>query len=152
MLVLARCGTYFASLAFGYFISFGIRQTFSTANEFQILMGTALHVRDMVEGGLNVPPQVLWSEFLMLIPQQLLPVEKIDPSFWYLIESGLSETGSGYMFWRSRGEAGETRSFSCGRGVSGRAGAGFVLWNIPGVRRVSATVSGGYLAVNGDLL
>jgi hypothetical protein len=71
---------------------------FSTSNEFQVLMGTALHVRDMVQSGLKVPLQVTWSELLMLIPQQLLPLQKIDPSIWYLIESGYSESGSGYMF------------------------------------------------------
>jgi hypothetical protein len=86
-------------LAYGNIRNYADRPIdFSTANEFQILMGTALHVRDMVESGLKVPPQVTWSELLMLIPQQLLPIEKIDPSIWYLIESGLSESGSGYMF------------------------------------------------------
>jgi hypothetical protein len=71
---------------------------FSMANEFQVLMATALDVRQMVESGLKVPTEVLWSEILMLIPQQFLPVNKIDPSIWYLIESGYSESGSGYMF------------------------------------------------------
>jgi hypothetical protein len=86
-------------LAYGNIRNYADRPIdFSTANEFQILMGTALHVRDMVESGLKVPPQVIWSELLMLIPQQLLPIEKIDPSIWYLIESGLGESGSGYMF------------------------------------------------------
>ena len=86
-------------LAYGNIRSYAGRAIdFSTANEFQTLMGTALHVRDMVQSGLKVPPQVIWSEVLMLIPQQLLPIQKIDPSIWYLIESGFSETGSGYMF------------------------------------------------------
>lgn len=86
-------------LAYGNIRSYADRAIdFSTANEFQTLMGTALHVRDMVQSGLRVPPQVIWSEVLMLIPQQLLPIQKIDPSIWYLIESGFSESGSGYMF------------------------------------------------------
>jgi hypothetical protein len=95
----------FAVLFLGLLLSYGnfrsyndIFIDFSTADEFQVLMGTALHVRDMVESGLKVPPQVIWHELLMLIPQQLLPIEKVDPSIWYLIESGYSETGSGYMF------------------------------------------------------
>jgi hypothetical protein len=98
---LATFGILFLSSlqAYGYLRDYSEKTVnFSTATEFQILMGTALHVRDMIEGGLSVPPQVLWSEFLMLIPQQFLSVEKMDPSNWYLVVSGLDETGSGYMF------------------------------------------------------
>lgn len=98
---LAAFGILFLSLlqVYGYLRDYSNKPVdFSTATEFQILMGTALHVRDMIEGGLSVPPQVLWSELLMLIPQQLLPIEKMDPSNWYLVVSGLDETGSGYMF------------------------------------------------------
>lgn len=99
--VLGACVVPFLALllAYGYSRNYSDEFTdFSTANEFQVLMVTALHVRDMVESGLKVPPQIPWSELLMLIPQQLLPIEKIDPSIWYLVESGYSETGSGYMF------------------------------------------------------
>jgi hypothetical protein len=89
----------FLLVAYGNFRNFtDVFIDFSTMDEFQTLMGTALHVRDMVARGLQAPPQVLWSELLMLIPQQLLPIEKVDPSIWYLIESGFSEDGSGYMF------------------------------------------------------
>ena len=98
---LAAFSILFLSLlqAYGYLRDYSDKAIdFSTANEFQILMGTALHVRDMIEGGLSVPPQVLWSEFLMLIPQQLVPIEKMDPSNWYLVVGGMEETGSGYMF------------------------------------------------------
>jgi hypothetical protein len=108
--VAAAVGILFLSLllAYGYVRDYSNHASdFSTANEFQVLMGTALHVRDMVADGLKVPPQVRWSELLMLIPQQLLPTEKIDPSIWYLLESGYSETGSGYMFGvQSQAEAG----------------------------------------------
>jgi hypothetical protein len=98
--VLAAFSILFLSflLAYGYLRDYSGNIDFSTANEFQVLMGTALHMRNMVEGGLSVPSQVLWSELLMLIPQQLLPIEKMDPSNWYLVASGLDETGSGYMF------------------------------------------------------
>jgi hypothetical protein len=99
--VLGACAVLFLGLllAYGDIRSYGGKAfDFSTANEFQTLMGTALHVRDMVQSGLKVPAQVIWSEVLMLIPQQLLPIQKIDPSLWYLIESGFSESGSGYMF------------------------------------------------------
>jgi hypothetical protein len=98
--VLAAFSILFLSLllAYGYLRDYSGNVDLSTANEFQILMGTALHVRDMVEGGLSAPSQVLWSELLMLIPQQLLPIEKMDPSDWYLVMSHMDETGSGYMF------------------------------------------------------
>jgi hypothetical protein len=99
--VLGACLVVFLAflLAYGYARNYSEEAAdFSTANEFQVLMVTAFHVRDMVESGLKVPLQVPWSELLMLIPQQLLPIEKIDPSIWYLVESGYSETGSGYMF------------------------------------------------------
>lgn len=99
--VLAAGAVLFLSLllAYGYQRDYPVDATdFSTANEFQVLMSTNLHIREMVANGLKTPPQVHLSELLMLIPQQLLPVEKIDPSIWYLLESGFSETGSGYMF------------------------------------------------------
>jgi hypothetical protein len=99
--VLAAGGILFLSLllAYGYLRDYSAyASNFSTANEFQVLMGTDLHMREMVANGLKIPPQVQWSELLMLIPQQLLPIEKIDPSIWYLLESRYSETGSGYMF------------------------------------------------------
>jgi hypothetical protein len=99
--VLAAGGILFLSLllAYGYLRDYsGYDRDLSTGNEFQVLMGTDLHMREMVANGLKIPPQVLWSELLMLIPQQLLSIEKIDPSIWYLLESGYSETGSGYMF------------------------------------------------------
>jgi hypothetical protein len=100
MPVLAACGILFLSLllGYGYFRSYSDSIDFSTANEFQVLMATALHVRDLIESGLTAPPQVSWSEVLMLVPQQLLPIEKIDPSNWYLLVSGFADSGSGFMF------------------------------------------------------
>lgn len=85
-------------LAYGYLRDHGGSVDLSSANEFQVLMATAIHVKSMVNSGLVAPFEVLWSELLMLIPQQLISVEKIDPSNWYLQESGLLEYGGGYMF------------------------------------------------------
>lgn len=120
-------------LAYGNIRNYADRPVdFSTANEFQILMGTALHVRDMVESGLKVPPQVIWSELLMLIPQQLLPIEKIDPSIWYLIESGFSERGSGYMFGvQSQAEVGWGNPELVLRGVLLAVALGFLHRQYP---------------------
>jgi hypothetical protein len=98
--VLGICAILFLSflLTYGYWRDFSGSADFSSANEFQILMGTALHVRNMVENGLVAPVQVKWSELLMLLPQQLLAIEKIDPATWYLIESGNIDGGTGFMF------------------------------------------------------
>jgi hypothetical protein len=64
---------------------------FSAANEFQILVGTAMHVAWLDARGLlgQVPWQIYFSDLINLVPQQLLPFEKIDPSNWYLDVSGL---------------------------------------------------------------
>lgn len=119
--VLAVGGILFLSLllAYGYLRDYSeYASDFSTANEFQVLMGTDLHIREMVANGLKIPPQVSWSELLMLIPQQLLPFEKIDPSIWYLVESGFNDTGSGYMFGvQSQAETGWGNPELFARGV-----------------------------------
>jgi hypothetical protein len=112
-------------LLYGYMRDFSEPADFSTSNEFQTLMGTALHVSNLVESGLIAPAQVVWSELLMLIPQQLLPVEKIDPANWYLIESGLAESGTGYMF-----------------GVQSQANVGLGNWELFGRAIVLALVLG----------
>lgn len=72
---------------------------FSMANEFQILYGTAFHLKFMkMQGTLPDPPWTLYfDELLMLIPQQILPIKKTIPSTWYLDAAGFSRSG-GYMF------------------------------------------------------
>jgi hypothetical protein len=127
--VLGACVVVFLALllAYGYARNYSDDVDFSTANEFQVLMVTAFHVRDMVQSGLKVPPQIPWSELLMLIPQQLLPIEKIDPSIWYLVESGYSESGSGYMFGvQSQAEVGWGNPELFLRGVLLAVGLGFL--------------------------
>ena len=53
-----------------------------------------------------------FAEFVQLIPQQMYPVKKIDPSLWYLEVIGDS-SGSGLMF-----------------GVMGQAAVGFGIWEL----------------------
>jgi hypothetical protein len=72
----------------------------TTANEFQVLMGTAFDLHKRQETGAldPVPWQVHLNEPLMLIPSQLLPFPKIDPSEWYLRQVGLDPAQIGLMF------------------------------------------------------
>lgn len=72
---------------------------FSTANEFSGNFGTAYDIYKMKEaGGLEVPWQIYVSDLLALVPQQLLPFDKVEPSQWYLELVGLKGTGVGFMF------------------------------------------------------
>lgn len=59
---------------------------FSFANEFQVLFGGTFDLFQMKTNGVisDVPWQVRLHEILLLIPQQILPFEKIDPQSWYL--------------------------------------------------------------------
>ena len=72
----------------------------TAANEFQILMGTAFDLHKRQETGAldPVPWQVHLNEPLMLVPSQLLPFPKIDPSEWYLRQVGLDPAQIGLMF------------------------------------------------------
>lgn len=72
----------------------------TAANEFQVLMATAfdLHKRQETDALGTVPWQVQLNEPLMVIPSQLLPFPKIDPSEWYLRQIGLDPARIGLMF------------------------------------------------------
>jgi hypothetical protein len=66
-------------------------------NEFQVLWGTAFDLHKRRElGTLAVPWQIYWSDVYNVIPSQLLPFQKIDPSLWYM--SLLGATDTGFMF------------------------------------------------------
>lgn len=71
----------------------------TVTNEFQALFATTydLHERRMA-GSLVVPWQLYFSEPFMLVPAQLLPIQKIDPAEWYLDVLGVREEGVGFMF------------------------------------------------------
>jgi hypothetical protein len=62
---------------------------YSISNEFQTLFGGAFDVTQMIQYGAlkEIPLQLNFYELLMLIPQQLLPFEKVDPATWYLDNS-----------------------------------------------------------------
>lgn len=75
------------------------RSLASATNEFQTIFATAYDLARMKEAGKleNIPTQLYFSDFLMPVPQQLLPVRKLDPAQWYLDRRGL-DGWTGYMF------------------------------------------------------
>ena len=67
-------------------------------NEFQVLWANAFDLHKRRElGTLKVPWQIYVSDLYMVIPSQLLPFEKIDPSLWYIDVLG-DRSGIGFMF------------------------------------------------------
>lgn len=73
----------------------------AASNEFQVLFANAydLHQRRYVTGELPpIPWQIYWADFTALVPSQLLPFEKIDPSMWYMYVLDASDSGVGLMF------------------------------------------------------
>jgi hypothetical protein len=71
----------------------------STSNEFQALFATGYDIAQRYAAGdLAVPWQIHIADFLRLVPQQLIPFEKIEPADWYLRLIGADGTGVGFMF------------------------------------------------------
>jgi hypothetical protein len=72
----------------------------SSANEFQILWGTSydLMARKLANGIGEVPWAIYFSDLFLLFPAQMLPFEKLDPSWWYLGLINASGSGFGGMF------------------------------------------------------
>jgi hypothetical protein len=68
--------------------------------EFQVLYGNAydLHMRRTMRMLPELPRQLPFCDLYRLIPSQLLPFYKWDPSEWYLDLLGVGGTGQGYMF------------------------------------------------------
>lgn len=77
------------------------RAVWGSPTEFQILYGTAydIHMKKKLGKLPEVPPQLYFSDFYRLIPSQLLPFYKWDPSDWYLADVlHIGDTGIGLMF------------------------------------------------------
>jgi hypothetical protein len=94
-----------AATLYGYFRGVSnqvdtIQAMLSASSEFQSMYGTAynlLYLRDT--GGLpDIPWQMYFADLFRLIPQQLLPFDKVDPSDWYLDLIGQKGIGVGFMF------------------------------------------------------
>lgn len=78
----------------------GDHAIWGAATEFQILYGNAydLHMRRAMRMLPALPRQLPFCDVYRLIPSQLLPFYKWDPSEWYLDILGLGGTGQGVMF------------------------------------------------------
>lgn len=77
----------------------GIVAVVTASNEFQSMFGTGYDVAQRYAAGdLRVPWQIYFADIFRLVPQQLLPFEKLDPSQWYLRVIGYEGTGVGFMF------------------------------------------------------
>jgi hypothetical protein len=90
---------------FGYWRDVGSHVTnvadiWSAATEFQVLLANGLHVSWAYAHGLinDVPWQIRLNDLILLIPQQLLPFEKLDMTDWYIRETGVDNHGLGLMF------------------------------------------------------
>jgi hypothetical protein len=72
----------------------------SASNEFMAVYATGydVHVKAQAGGLPPLPLQAYFNEVLMLIPQQILPFQKLDPSEWYLEMLGAHDTGVGFMW------------------------------------------------------
>ena len=71
----------------------------SMTSEFQSMFATAYDLEQMKKTGRlgEIPTQLYISDFLMPVPQQLLPVRKIEPSEWYREIKGIDDY-MGFMF------------------------------------------------------
>jgi hypothetical protein len=97
----------FAFLVFGLFRDVGAqgmtdrRAVWGAPTEFLILYGNAydIHMRQL-EGSLVAPPPFLGlSDFYLLIPSQILPFYKWEPSLWYKNEvMEARHSGMGFMY------------------------------------------------------
>ena len=72
----------------------------TAANEFQVLFTTAFDIHQRAEAGqiAHIPWQLYFSDLYFVIPSQVLPFEKIDPTLWYLDLLGIGDSGVGFMF------------------------------------------------------
>ena len=78
---------------------FSARDALTGTNEFQSLFTTAFDIQQRKGlGPMAVPWQIYFTDIYLLIPSQLLPFEKLDPSAWYLDLIGQQNAGIGYMF------------------------------------------------------
>ncbi|HEX2120181.1 MAG TPA: hypothetical protein VHL59_00935, partial [Thermoanaerobaculia bacterium] len=77
------------------------RAAWGSPTEFLVLYGTAYDIASRKALGIlpPVPPQLYFSDFYRVVPSQLLPFYKWDPSDWYLVEVLEIRDGSiGLMF------------------------------------------------------
>ena len=61
------------------------RSPFQVNNEFEVVFANVYDLRERQAQGLveRLGPEFYWSDFLALVPQQLVPVPKVSPALWY---------------------------------------------------------------------
>ncbi len=103
--VVAGAALITAFLAFGMLrdtkrLRHDARVAFTVNNEFQALFANAYDIR--MRNYLRIlpapPPQMRYAELYMIIPSQILPFPKAEPSEWYAEVLGISDTGARVMF------------------------------------------------------
>ena len=77
----------------------GFASILSASNEFQALFATAydVYIMKTVENA-DFPMAIHFADVLRLVPQQVLPFEKLDPSTWYVIQRTGDASTAGLMF------------------------------------------------------
>lgn len=102
------------ALILGGFITLGVLRDFggqglveksdtpllASSNEFQVIFanGFDLHYRRAAGILPPVPWQLYWADFIAIVPSQLLPFQKIDPSIWYIFSLDAQDSNVGLMF------------------------------------------------------
>jgi hypothetical protein len=78
---------------------FGLFEATLAGNEFQSMFATAFDIKNQMENAaVHVPWQVYFSDFLRVLPQQLVPFIKLDSAEWYLDLVGAKGLGLGFGF------------------------------------------------------
>jgi len=77
-----------------------ISDIWSATNEFQSLMTNGINISwEKAHGAFHdVPWRITYNDFILMIPQQLLPFQKLDVAEWYMKQLGLRPQGNGLMF------------------------------------------------------
>lgn len=72
----------------------------AASNEFQVLFANAVDLHERRKSGVlgPIPWQIYWADLTGLIPSQLLPFQKVDPSMWYMATLDAADSGIGLMF------------------------------------------------------
>ncbi|HEX8255654.1 MAG TPA: hypothetical protein VF846_21125 [Thermoanaerobaculia bacterium] len=72
----------------------------ASSNEFQVIFANAYDLHYRRHAGLlpSVPWQIYWADLIAVVPSQLLPFQKVDPSLWYMISLDAQDTNIGLMF------------------------------------------------------
>ena len=81
----------FAAAGLLGFLAFGILRSgnivanpFSGTTEFEVLFANAIHLARISPTVHDIPAAISWADLARLVPQQLVPFDKLDPAAWYV--------------------------------------------------------------------